>query len=399
MPTFKGKNTIFSAAQIAFDRVQYNTLAFPENGGLGPQQVVNFNFAERILYGRIDRLHNPVIADPQFIHPVYSTNTANTLVQAMNFVVAQFNDFQDHYRRACRMRLIAPDDPILSVIEATQGYEDPLNAYRNYMKTLMNSYIVDFLVPIREKIRTIDDFLKYFLEFLSALQSTFPATLSGYQRSNQSSIFSSGLVINLGAIDWGDDEEKQDLILDNPAFEYYIGVAKQYGFSINKINPSVLISDLASPATIGYRGNYNLPTVDSVFSKQYKKTLYSDLEELKYMLTEYYNIFVDKFPEYTNLTTCLKATHIQKFRRDYINNLDNMYNVILKLYINIRNMEEIYPYNDIESQDLFKTALRLKNQSEVYMLDYIDEQFRKKYTYKNGSLTYHRKKIRKKLDK
>ena len=46
MAKFKGKNSIRKVAVLAKERAKYNLQAFPENEGMGPKQVVDFNFAE-----------------------------------------------------------------------------------------------------------------------------------------------------------------------------------------------------------------------------------------------------------------------------------------------------------------------------------------------------------------
>ena len=70
---------------------------------------------------------------------------------------------------------------------------------------------------------------------------------------------------------------------------------------------------------------------------------------------------------------------------------------IINLYIHIRNIEERYPFTDVQMKNYYNTALRLKLQSTNQMLDYIDDRFKSQYTYKNGSLTSTIKNNRKKF--
>ena len=130
MAKFKGKNSIRKVATLAKERAKYNLLAFPENDGMGPKQVVDFNFAEKGLYGRVDRQHNPVIAKSEFIIPLSRSNNRVDTVRLMNFVTDQFIDFESHFVRACRLGLIPVDDPVLSTLQVKRGYEDPLDLYR-----------------------------------------------------------------------------------------------------------------------------------------------------------------------------------------------------------------------------------------------------------------------------
>ena len=237
MATFKGKNDIKSVKRLAKERAIYNRDAFPEK----PLNVVDFNFAERTLYGRIDREHNPVIPLEEFIVPLpiaNSTDPSTTLL--MNFVVDQFMDLELHFAKACRMGKIPIDDPVFSSLKAVRGYRDPSVMYQNYANTIMQSFILTFLKTRRKQVLSFNDFSMFFPQFMERMTQVFPVTFSGFQRSNQSSIFTSGLVVDVGGISFSNDETKQQLILDSPAFTYYTNLAKQYGFSLNKRNPGVI---------------------------------------------------------------------------------------------------------------------------------------------------------------
>jgi len=396
---FLGKNKTTSAAKLAFERSKYSLKAFPENQGMGQPPIVNFNFAERNLYGKVDRLHNPVIPNEDYLRPIYLSRNNENVVRVMNFVADQFNGFQEHYIRACRMRLIDDDDPVLSMIKAYRGYEDPMVKYDAYVDNIMSTYVYNFLPNMLHRVVNFNDFLRIFPEFMERMDSTFPVTLSGFQRSIQSSIFTSGLAIDIGNIKFGDDEVKQDTFLNNNSFQYYVNMAKQYGLSVNKQNPGVLVSDLRGPGCIPYRSNYQLAIVDDVFSKQYIKTIYRDMQQLRFYLVEFYNTFVTLYPEHREIYTCQYKTHSKLTERQYVNNINNnMNNKILYLYIIIRNIEEDKPYTLKQLEAYYENALRLKDLSEDRMVDYLEDMFQKKYVTKSGSLTSQMKKKGKKLD-
>ena len=398
MPKFKGKNSIKSAFRLGRERSKYNLGAFPENGGLGREQIVDFNFAERSLYGKVDRELNPVVPNQDFIVPIFSNNGSANTILAMNFVADQFIDLERHFVRACKLGLVSTDDPVLSSIQAKRGYINPKEGYLNYVQDVMSTYTNQFLSPKVSQINSFDDFLNAFPDFMRNMRDIFPVTFSGYQRSRQSSIFSSGLVLDIAGIPFDDDEKKQNLLFDSPAFQYYINLAKQYGFSVNKRNPGVLISDLASPVTLLYRRKYALSSINLIFSSQYTKTLPEDLNLLSRLLEDWYNSFVSKNPFIREFKICSGKTitkvHIKK--GVYNNNIIN--NNIIYLYINIRNIEERDSYNKTEINNIYSNAIRIRNISEDKMLQYIDDQFKAKYNLQDGSLTYHIKKNAKKLD-
>ena len=91
MGDFKGKNKLPSTSRLAFERQKYALNAFPENGGMGPHQIVDFNFAERTLYGKVDRQHNPVVPIIDYIVPLQNSNNNRKIIMVMNFVAEQFS--------------------------------------------------------------------------------------------------------------------------------------------------------------------------------------------------------------------------------------------------------------------------------------------------------------------
>ena len=410
MAEFKGNNEIKSAGSLMYERSQYSLYAFPQNNGLGPQNVLDFNFAERTLYGRIDRQHNAVIPRTDFIFVVRDSNNKNSTVSAMNFVADQFNDFQQHFFRATQMQLIPSGDSVLSEIVINKGYSDPFSEYSDYISGLMTENYETFLEDRTQDVINFEDFMRHFIDFVEHKGPSSPVTFSGFQRSNRSNIFTTGLTIDIAGLPFHNDELTQDVMLDNPAFQFYLNLARQYGFSVSKRNPGVLVSNLYAlfeDPEIGmpirkYRERYpDLGSLDLVFSTQFEKSLFFDLDELRKHLRSYYNSFVNSNRIHNTVYVCGKHNKTQSnivFRRP-VNNLDIYNNDIIKLYIYIRNIEERNPYTKYELNKICESALVVRKISENRMLEQIDNQFSKKFMSKKGTLTHHKKRLRKKLDK
>ena len=402
MTKFKGKNTIQSIGNLARERAKYKLLAFPENGGLGPNQIMDFNFAERVNYGRVDRQHNPVYPNTDFIVPLASSNSTSETILVMNYVSDQYRDLEEHFVKACRLSLIPTDDPVLSTLSAKRAYLDPFDDYTNYRNSVMDTFIDEFVSSRNFKINNFNDFVVALTQYMSLMRDIYPITFSGYQRSSQGSIFSSGLAIDIAGIPFDDDEQKQALLFDSPAFKYYLNMAKQYGFSVNKRNPGVLISDVSSPVTKVYRGKYGLSSVDLIFSEQFNKTLYDDIRLLTSTVSEYYNYYIqlNPFKRKFHTSWSLKTITVVEQKEEIdINNMDSiLYNNIINLYINIRNIEERKPYTDSEINRIYKNSIELSKRSRDTMIEFIDDQFKAKYSQQEGFLSYHRRKFKKKLD-
>jgi|5B_taG_2_1085324.scaffolds.fasta_scaffold00122_15 hypothetical protein len=389
---FKGKNSIKSARKLMAERSKYFLHSIPKNDGELPPHVVDFNFAERVLYGKVDRQHNPVFPNERFITTLGSSNNKNSTIRVMNFVAQQFVDFEKHFVRACRLGEIPINDPVLSTLVVHRGYDSPINMFDNYLPTVMGTYVDIFLSNRKDQIENFDHFLNNFVEFMEKMTETFPVTFSAFQRSKHSSIFTSGFCLNIANIDLGNDEEKQNLLLNKPAFPFYLNLAKQYGFSVNRTSPSILISDLASPVTKLYRNNFLLSTVNSVFSLQFNKTIDIDLEYFMATMEKYYNLFVSKNPYKQTVKLCNDKTQLVNIKRKYINNINIYNNKIIHLYITVRNIEEVYPFSEPEIDEIYRNAILLRSNSKSVMMNYIDDRFKSMYNFKDGTLTYFKKK-------
>jgi hypothetical protein len=397
MARFRGNNSISSPSRIGFERAKYNSQAFDQDFGDDPEQVVDFNFAEKSMYGKVDVNHNPIYPNEDFIVPITTANNSVNTITVQNYVAEQFRDLELHFVKACRSGLIPTNDPVLSVLTAHRGYENPKQHYINYSNSLMNTYVQDFLNDRDSQIRSFEDFLFYLTEFTKRMRHVYPMTFSGFMRSAQGSIFSSGLTIDIGGLSFDNDIAKETQLLDSPAFNYYINLAKQYGFSVNKRNPGVLISDVSSPQTLVYRKKFNLSTGESIFSKQFNKTLHDDVGMLTTLIVDGYESYIFQYPFNVDIKTCgdkvIKETTFKK----YINNINKYYNNIIKLYINIRNLEENNPYSDKEIENIYNKSIRLRIKSDEYMMKYIEDTFQSKYNINDGTLTYYKKRYKNSL--
>tara|TARA_R100000479_G_scaffold114171_1_gene57819 strand:+ start:118 stop:1269 length:1152 start_codon:yes stop_codon:yes gene_type:complete len=383
MSKFNGNNNS-KTLKTAFERANYKLNAFNDSD----IQVVDFNFAERTFYGRVNRKIDPVIANQNFIK-----NFHNQDFRIMNFVGDQFKEMYVRYSNALNLSLISQQDANLSELTIIRGWEDPINLYSNFMSSFMNSFLVEKMIPNEKKIHSFDDFLKMFEAHVLENDIGHKLTLSGFMKSRQSSIFNTGLALQVAPVGFADDSIKESAILDSPNYAFFMNMAKQFGFSVNLQNPSVLVSDLAHPTTTKFRERYDLYNVSTVFEKQYLRTYNFDFDLLSQYLMDTFNSFVYLKPNLKEIYVCNNKTKSNISRRNNIDSID--YNIILLLYIKIRNMEEIFPFSHSEMKSIHSTSVRLFDITPERSLEFIESQFRSRYNTKEGSLTYYKKKFQK----
>ena len=385
--TFNGKNNL-KTTRLAFERANYNVNAFSDD----VKQVVDFNFAEKTFYGRVNRQLEPVIVNEDFLLPITVGSQDVSSPRAVNFVVDQFRDLELHFAKACRMGVIPIDDPILSSLKVKKAYESPLDAFSTYSTSTMANFIEKKLLENNTLVKSYDHFLMLFLNYVKSIGNAETLTLSDFMKSSNSSLFMSGLALDIGGLSFSDDTQKEQQMLNSPAFQYYLNLANQYGFSVNRLNPGVLVSDLAHPVTTKYRARRRVPSIKSVFNTQYEKTIYRDLDLLNKLMIDSFNSYVNRNPYTSEYTACNENTIV---KINYLNSIsNNIINNKLILYINIKNVFEGSPLSHSEIERLISTSIKLNKIDQNKMLVFIEDQFKAYYNQKDGSLTYYRKRLK-----
>jgi len=383
MPKFNGNNSS-KTIKTAFERANYKLNGFNES----EIQVVDFNFAEKTFYGRVNRQLDPVIPNQEFIR-----NFHNQDFRIVNFVGDQFKEMYVRYQTALGLSLIDAEDANLSELSVIRGWEDPVGQYSGFMSLFMDSFLEEIMIQNEKKISSFESFLKVFEAHILDNDISSKITLSGFMKSRQSSIFNTGLALQLAPVGFANDSAKENAILNSPNYAFFINMAKQFGFSVNLQNPSVLVSDLAHPTTTKFRERYEMFTVNRVFEKQYLRTYNFDFDLLSSYLMDTYNSFVYLRPNLKEVYICNNKTKSKISQRNNIDSID--YNIILLLYIKIRNMEEIFPFSHSELKSIHSTSVRLFDITPERALEFIESQFRSRYNTKEGSLTYYKKKFQK----
>lgn len=394
MTEFKAKNNQPTFYQM-FYRSKYSKEAFLANNGLGEPGIVDFLFAERNLYGRVDQNLNVVVPSVDHIKRISSRDNPSGIV-GMNFVVDQFKDFVEVYDRSLTSNKIKQDEPFLSKIRVYKSYINPKQLYEEYLADIIENFENIFLD--KRQVIDIKDYFREFLAYAELIAETYPITYTAWQRSRNSSIYTSGLALDLSGQDVGNDEFKERFI-NSENFPFFQNVCNNYGFSISKNCPWVIVADLGSPASLVYHESYGLSSVNEIFSEQYIQTHLMDIDYIKINLYRYYNSLVDRFGYEKQFDYCKsKIIKTNIFRNnitieEYNNTINNLY--LLEYYNNIRNIEENYIFSQPDKMRITQNAKNLqKTFDNSRAISYINEQYRSVYKSKPGGLNDVLKKTR-----
>lgn len=390
---FKGKNDIESTIELFYERADYYVNAFSQNDGNGPVQVRDFNFVEDTLYGRVDTELNTVLIDEKNLKYIPSANP-NAPLRVLDFVADAFTDMVEAFKRACQNSILDVDDDYLSIPKAYRAYRSPTEMYVEYLEFLMLQFIDTHLYTLnnKKKVLNVTQFVKEFFSFVSQQSDHTPVTFTSWQRSRKSSIFTSGIAIDISNLAIDQDSFKETSFLNNPIFNFYTNMAKQYGFAISRNAPWILVADIMSPALQKYANNYIILGARSTFINKYKYAYEVDIPLLRDVLFQSYNEFVNRFYFERDVgVSCNNKTQINIKTREQLTlsqfnqKITNQF--LCDFYIKMRNMEE----NDVLSPAQIKKLL-LYSKSKNYLLDnmnfmrYINDEFRKTYKSRPGGL-------------
>ena len=387
MTKFKAKNSHKSTFFHAAFPSKYKREAFLANNSLGPIGIVDFTFAERNLYGRVDENLNVVVPKRESLKTVTSLENPTGVV-LMNFVADQFADFQLTFERALNGGKIRPNDNFLSSPRAFGTYQDPIVAYETYLSNVMTTFQNVFLN--KKNTISLQDYLKEFMAYIEQVTPTFPLTYTAWHRSKNSNIFHSGLAISLSGLAADNDELKEQFI-ESENFPYFLNVCNNFGFSISKNSPWIIVADLASPSSLRYHETYGLSSISEIFSENFVLTSTLDIEYIKRNLFFSYNRFVDSNPYEKEFAICNNKMKKSNIFRNNINldKYNNIYNnkYFIEYYNNIRYFEEDTEFSISDRNKFSENAKKIEKTFDISRaIGYINEQYRSVYKNKPGGL-------------
>ena len=379
---YNATNKEESTIRLAQQRANYRLQAFKTELGETPQNVVNFNFAERTQYGRVDQNLNTIYPIEKNLKMLPNNDE---VLLVMDFVHEPFILLQNKMKQATRMGLI-PNDPILSQLIPRVAYQNPLDLYLDHMEGYLDLYNKSLDIT---KIDNYESWVNQFFQWTKRNGANFPLTFSNFHRTKLSNIYTSGLAISIAELDKDNDPIKENLFLNNKTLEFYLNAAKQFGFSVSKNSPWLLVSDLNSPASIIYHENFNLSSVNQIFSEKYSLCYTQDRDLLRNILEFGYKEFVreNKFKKELSINKCNKIDIYNNIYNININNIKYNNSFYNKLYIIARDIEERSQFSSAEiDRIIINSEIFEKKLDKSEAMSYTNEQFRKLVTKRPGGL-------------
>lgn len=346
MANFEGKNDLGSS-ELFYQRLNYSQRAFPRSStSLYLHPVRDFNFAEYMLYGRINKNHNPISLVKTSLKKIDKVNDPKAEVAAVNFVADAFAKVVEEFQRASIQGKLDSSDPFLYDLKAYAAHVNLQTVYNNYRNSLKRVFFDVFLTDKRnQRILDFRSFVPVFLEYMSDLTDSSVFTSTAFTTTKFCPPAVSGLVISVSDLNPTNDRDKEAFI-NSPNFGYYLEVLKKHGFFINKNRPWELVADIANPFMLQYAAVYNSNTEDDVLRAYYQRQGGSDVEELKRFAFDLYNElsltqrFVRTIVNNQKARVCRKTIRFEEIDQIYAENF------WLDKYIDIRYAEQEFPISE-----------------------------------------------------
>jgi hypothetical protein len=421
---FIGRNSQPSSKRLWNSRLKYDIFAYePLLGPYSqnrlrpnrntPRPVVNFQYAENTLYGKIDHKGAPVIMRKKidkwgtrlkdtkarrYIKYATFINTMALLpheqgqkpLSAVNFVSYAFRRFVEEFLNRCRCDSVYPKSEYLKNIRVFKAYESPSILHETLRKKIYQGFLVYTQQTNNKRaVNNFEDFMEYFMWYFERVGHGMPLTRSGFVRSRWLTQFHTGLTISISDQNCGHDQTKVDEFIDDPGFSLFLRKAAKHGFSVDKHVPWRLVADLASVPMQEYMRQHGVGNLEIYFDTYTNHAYQADYIFLKRFLVDTYNSYVESNRSYEQHTENQCGYPIAEIiSRQYSSDAalasagyDAKY--WLKTYAKIRNIEEYSILDDTELEmlardidQMYDVKVRNRTADREYNIDkYIDSKF------------------------
>jgi hypothetical protein len=352
--------------------------------------LTDFNDAEKLLYGRVDRYFEPImIRDQNLLKGFGATNAPESPKRAMNFVVDAFNEMARQFTKCAYLGKIDAKDTYLSNLVVYRAYENPDVQYQRYIQVYYQTLQRQFRRQ-KIKVRNFDEFLDHLLPMLSRSAYSVPFTQTAYIKSRRCPISVSGLAIEIADLDPTNDDEKIKAFINSNNWQFYLNTCKSYGFLVDQAMPWRIVADIGSSAMIEYAAKYNKGSTDSIL-RSYGKA-YASFADFKENMLYLYNLVKQK--SFLETEECNGQTLSRTVRplTYTINQLDAKYTQLdfLKIYYQLRFDEEETVFTDYEKYSLVSDSVQIYNSKGLsHSLIAFERIINKPFDYR-GSLSYNK---------
>jgi hypothetical protein len=323
------------------------------------KNLVDFNFGEKFLYGRVRRNFRTIYlnSNSEYLKNLGAINPQASPPQALNFVVDMFERLNTQFLKCSTIGTIRPDDPFLSNLSVYKAYQDPVSLHTSYLQKQFGILSKQLK---GKKFDNLSFFLEEILNLLSQTLKLYPITFAGFVNSRLCPIFSSGLCLEIADSNYFDDQGKIEQFYNSPNWEFYLNSCRSYGFMIDKNIPWRIVADIGSSETLQYSRQYDLVDTNSILSLAYNETEMFFFNKLKFYILNLYNLIATTFAEPYDCDG-IQRTQYTEIPQININFFDKQINeeAMLRFYFEIRILEADKKLSNGQKKKLINDCITL----------------------------------------
>ena len=285
-----------ASARDAFDSgLEYENKIFPS---LTVTNNIDFSGDDR-YYGVIDTEGHALLLKEEVLKQIKYCEDNRTL-WAVNFVADAWADLAAKIRVYGNNGKMITAGPFFNPV-AFESWKNPDVEYDKHIKHRVYPKLLEKLDVPKEskKVDSLQSFLLSFSEFGKDHSNRMPITRTGYVESRYFDRACTGLVLNLDDGSKSDVAAKVENYINDPNFTFFCDVAKQYGFLIDKHNPSRIVANLRSPAMQRYMAKYQYYNTEQYFQQACDKSHSFDMVALEVYALDMYDTYVAASPYIT----------------------------------------------------------------------------------------------------
>jgi hypothetical protein len=360
--------------------------------GRNHNNVVNFNFGEKVLYGRIKRNGTPIcMIERQNLRPIKNSAdpTKNPLF-AMHFVVDVFDEMCLQYEKCVQSGQIRADSEFLSNLKAYKAYANPIEAYNSYRQYYdnrlaglfkKNNYTPENFSEFAESIDNILKFVSREVRF----------TLPGFVKSRNNSILTSAIAIEVAnKVKYSNDDDKISKFIMDPNWEFFVQTCDSYGFMIDLNIPWRIVADLDSKIMKSRSAQFGATNVTSMLNDYYNTAHSSHFINFVSDLLGLYNSVKTKKRQkyYTCEDGSTKTVYSEPRNYTALGLLEEYgTDYFLKLYATLRIYEEIPNVSEAARNRLIGEILGYSKLDVAGIIEYFEILINQEFD-KVGSFSY-----------
>ena len=354
--------------------------------------LVDFTFAEKALYGRVDRSYRPITANELALKMTDLSSGTIRSIKVYNFVADAFHELQNKFKIKAISSEIDTEDDFLTDIVPVGGYIDPNILYENYQRAYIMG-IGNVLKNNRLQFYDFDEFIAVAMPYIMNTLKTKSFTYAGFIKSKECPIHVSGLVIDIGTkIKPNDDEFKYEKFYQSRNWDFFLNACNTYGFMVDSNMPNRLVADIASTHMVEKMRLYEpeINSTDAFLLGCYNKPNEQDFQKFKRF---FYSLYSENKKTKYLTTTQVHSDNTRAIIRDvksytyqeFLNDYSNEY--FFKLYSKIRFAEEESTFTESEMNSLTENTLELMRLDLNSGFGAFETIINKTFDY-NGSLSY-----------